>query len=78
MRIGKISLAAVAVATLAGAPVLAQVAATNTTVSRASAESADENNLDGSGIVIALLAVAAVVGGIIIASDNDEDAPTSP
>lgn len=77
MRIGKISLAAVAVVTMAGAPVLAQVAA-NTSVSRTSVESADEDNIAGSGVIIGILAAAAVIGGIIIASSNDEDAPTSP
>lgn len=77
MRIGKISLAAVAVVTIAGAPVLAQVAA-NTSVSRTSVESADENNIAGSGIIIGILAISAIIGGIIIAADNDEDAPTSP
>ena len=34
--------------------------------------------LGGSSWIIALLALAALVGGIVIASDNNDDAPTSP
>lgn len=78
MRIGKISLAAIAVVTMAGAPVVAQVVAAKSAVSRASAQTADENNLKGSGIIIGLLALTAIVGGIVIAAGNDDDAPTSP
>ena len=32
----------------------------------------------GSGIIIAILAAAAVIGGIIIAADGSENTPTSP
>ncbi len=79
MRIGKISLAAIAVVTMAGAPVLAQATAAKSAVSRASVEATDENNLEGgSGIIIALLAAAAIIGGIIIAAGNDDDTPVSP
>ena len=79
MRIGKISIAAVAIVTMAGAPVLAQATATKSAVLRANVEASDENNLaGGSGIIIALLAAAAVIGGIVIAADNDDDAPASP
>ncbi len=78
MRIGKISLAAIAVVTMAGAPVVAQVATAQSSEVRASVASDDENNIQGSGIIIAILAAAAIIGGIIIAADNDDDEPTSP
>lgn len=79
MRIGKISLAAIAVVTMAGAPVLAQATATKSAVSRASVEASDENNIQGgSGILIGLLALGALIGGIIVATGNDDDTPVSP
>ncbi len=79
MRIGKISLAAIAVVTMAGAPVLAQATATKSAISRASVEATGENNLEGgSGIILALLAAAAIIGGIIVAAGNDDDTPVSP
>jgi hypothetical protein len=38
-----------------------------------------ENELEGStSWIIAILALAAIVGGIVIASDNNDDSPTSP
>jgi len=38
-----------------------------------------QSELEGSsGWLIGLLALIAIVGGIIIAADNDEDTPTSP
>jgi len=83
MRFGKISLAAVAAASLVSAPVMAQSlspAAKSVGVSkikRAGASSQEENKA-ASGVIIALLAAAAVIGGIVIAAGNDDDGPTSP
>lgn len=38
-----------------------------------------QSELEGStSWIIAIVALVAIVGGIIIASDNDDDAPTSP
>ena len=38
-----------------------------------------QSELEGStSWIIAIVALAAIVGGIIIASDNNDDAPTSP
>lgn len=37
-----------------------------------------QSELEGSSWIIAVIALAAVIGGIIIASDNDDDKPTSP
>ena len=85
MRFGKISLAAVAAAALASAPVMAEslspsvkaVAASK--VKRAGAATKGESKLGGgSGVIVAVLAAVAVVGGIVIAAGNDDDAPTSP
>jgi hypothetical protein len=78
MRFGKISLAAVAAASLLIAPVAAQ-AAPAVKAERVSVQNEDENNLQGgSKIIIAILAAAAVIAGIVIAADNGDDSPTSP
>ncbi|PKP99666.1 MAG: hypothetical protein CVT74_07200 [Alphaproteobacteria bacterium HGW-Alphaproteobacteria-13] len=38
-----------------------------------------QSELEGSsGWIIALAALAAIIAGIVIASDNDDDTPTSP
>lgn len=80
MRFGKLGMAAVAAASLVSAPVLAQaVQPVSSQVERTGASAADESNLEGgSGIVLAILAAAAVIAGIIIAADGSEDTPTSP
>ena len=88
MRFGKIGLA-VATASLVASPVLAQSAAPaaklsvsatqSQSVRVGSAVSADEAKLEGgSGIIIAILAAAAVIAGIIIAADGNANTPTSP
>lgn len=83
MRFGKNSLAAMAAATLVVAPVTAQAAPTAkaaaTQVDRAGADRQGENKLEGgTGIILAILAAAAIIAGIIIAADNKDDTPTSP
>ena len=86
MRFGKISLAAVAAASLVSAPVMAQSlsvaskAVGASKVKRVGATSKQENKLGGrgSGVIAAILAAAAVIGGIVIAAGNDDDGPTSP
>ena len=84
MRFGKNSLAAIAAATLVLAPVAAQAApAAKSTataqVERVGADRKDENKLSGgTGILIAVLAAAAIIAGILIAADNNSDTPTSP
>lgn len=40
--------------------------------SRAGVGVAKENNLRGPGIIIAVLAIAAIIAGIIIAADDDD------
>lgn len=68
-------IAAIAATGLLATPVLAQ----SVNVERAPARSSDSNELEGeSGILIALLAAAAIIAGIIILADNEDDLPTSP
>tara|TARA_R110001599_G_scaffold169808_1_gene359802 strand:- start:62 stop:355 length:294 start_codon:yes stop_codon:yes gene_type:complete len=77
MKFGNLA-AAVAAVSLVAAPVAAQaVSSFAPTIERAGAKSAASEQLEGeNGILIALLAAAAVIAGIIIiAGDND---PTSP
>ncbi len=79
MRFGKLGMAAVAAASLVSAPVMAQAVESVSQPVRASAEASSENDLEGgSGIILAILAAAAVIAGIIIAADGSEDTPTSP
>ncbi len=85
MRFGKLSLAAIAAASLVSAPVMAQSlspaakAVATSKVKRAGASTKEENKLGGgSGVIIAVLAAAAVIAGIVIAAGNDDDGPTSP
>ena len=84
MRFGKISLAAIAAASLVTSPVMAQAlspaakAVSESKVKRIGADRDSESKLGGSGIFIAVLAAAAIVGGIVIAASNDDDEPTSP
>ncbi|VWX57497.1 hypothetical protein [Sphingorhabdus sp. 109] len=79
MRFGKIGMAAAAAASLVSAPVLAQASQPVSSAVRTSATVEGENDLEGgSGIIIAILAAAAVIAGIIIAADGSDDTPTSP
>ena len=46
---------------------------------RATSNVAGESELEGStSWIIAIVALAAIIGGIVIASDNNSDTPTSP
>jgi hypothetical protein len=84
MRFGKVSLAAIAAASLISAPVVASAATASKSVAaakskRAGAASKEESKLGGgSGVITAVLAAAAIIAGIVIAAGNDDDAPTSP
>lgn len=70
----RIAVAALAALAIAATPVLAQNA-----VQRVSSASAEDSEAEGStGIIIGIVAAAAVIGGIVIASDQDSDTPTSP
>jgi hypothetical protein len=77
MRFGKISLAAVAAASLVSAPVMAQ--SLSPAAKAVGANTQEESKLAaGTGVIIAVVAASAVVGAVVIASGNDDDAPTSP
>lgn len=78
MKFGKMT-AGFAAASLAVAPVAVQAAETVApAVERLGATSESSENLEGeNGILIALLAAAAVIAGIIIIADGDDE-PTSP
>ncbi len=79
MRFGKIGMAAAAAASLVSAPVLAQAVQPVSSVARTSATVENDSDLEGgSGIILAILAAAAVIAGIIIAADGSENTPTSP
>jgi hypothetical protein len=64
--------AATAVVTLAASPAIAETA-----FQRTAAPVKGENEL-GSGTLLAVLAAAAVIAGIIIAADGGSDDPVSP
>ncbi|WP_373487131.1 hypothetical protein [Blastomonas sp.] len=74
MKITKSVLAVAALASLAGAPVLAQ--ATSGQLRTASVDAEDSEAEGSTGIIIGVVAAAAVIGGIIIIADDDE--PSSP
>ncbi|NIJ38250.1 hypothetical protein FHR22_002961 [Sphingopyxis panaciterrae] len=60
------------------APVAAS-AAPSVDGARATSTVAGESELDGSsGWLLGLLALAAIIGGIFLLADNNDDAPTSP
>ncbi|HMN53644.1 MAG TPA: hypothetical protein PKC32_05570 [Sphingopyxis sp.] len=60
------------------APVAAS-AATSLDSARATSALGGESELEGStSWIIAIVALAAIIGGIILASDNNSDTPTSP
>lgn len=58
--------AAAAALTLVASPAVAQA-------DRASAPISDESEIGGSNIVLAILAVAAVIAGLILLLDNNDD-----
>ena len=46
---------------------------------RATSDVAGESELEGSTAwIVAIVALAAIIGGIVLASDNNSDTPTSP
>ena len=71
---GTASVALAPIAATAATPVPATVAA------RAAPASVDDSELRGrgSGVIIAILAAALIIVGIVIAADEDGDNPVSP
>ena len=74
MNIVKKASVALAVASMTVAPVAASAAP----VARVEADMNQQSELKGGSIILALLAAAAIIAGIIIAADGTDDAPTSP
>lgn len=61
------------------APVAASAAPAGFDGARTTASVDGQSELEGStSWIIALLALAAIIGGIILATDNNDDNPTSP
>ncbi len=77
MNLLKKAAISLAATSMVAAPVAAS-AATSLESARATSTMDGESQLEGSSWIIALVALAAIIGGIIIASDNDSDNPTSP
>ncbi|WP_374409134.1 hypothetical protein [Pelagerythrobacter sp.] len=71
-------LAATAAISMAAAPAIAQSASSaERAVAPISSESELGGDSDGSGVILAILAVAAIVAGIVIAVGGDDDEPVS-
>ena len=64
--------AATAALSLATAPAVAQ-----STVSRDAAPVSAESEVGGTGVILGILAAAAIIAGIIIAADGGNDDPVS-
>ncbi|MDO9368319.1 MAG: hypothetical protein Q7T68_07100 [Sphingopyxis sp.] len=68
-----------AISLAATSMVVAPVAATAAPAARAASVVDGQSELEGStSWILALLALAAIIGGIVLASDNNDDTPTSP
>ncbi|MDY7097426.1 MAG: hypothetical protein SXU28_04750 [Pseudomonadota bacterium] len=72
MKFRNIAMATAAVS-LAAAPAIAQA-----DFARASAPVSGESELEGSGIILGILAAAAIIAGIVIAADGGDDSSVSP
>ena len=80
MSFKKASLAAMLAVSMASTPVLAQTAPSAAPLSvaeRSGATTSDANELRG-GFLIPLLAILAVIAGVIVAVSGHNDNPTSP
>lgn len=76
MRLRNLAIA-IGASGLVAAPVFAQAADAPAARLGAPVDAAEEIGGGRNGIIIAVLALAAIVGGILIAIDDDEE-PTSP
>jgi hypothetical protein len=78
MRMGKL-LTAVVASSLIAAPAMATSATPLSAANNAKASTSAKksNELAGGGILIGILAFAAVAAGIYVAVDSDDDAPNS-
>ncbi|WP_315760559.1 hypothetical protein [Sphingomonas sp. Y38-1Y] len=81
MRLAKI-LATAAMVSMTAAPALAANGAAKLSVAqaktvRASTKSDDANKAIGAGAIVGVVAAAAIIGGIIIATDGDDDSDSN-
>ena len=79
MRIGKAITASVLAVSLVSSPALA--GAEKLAISAAAAQDGEYDDGEGAGIsgtVIAVLAAAAIAGGVAVAAGGSSDSPTSP
>jgi sugar phosphate permease len=76
MSFKKASVAAILAVSMASAPVLAQSAASLSVAARSGADASDSNELRG-GFIIPLVAVIAIILGIVAATGG-KDRPSSP
>jgi hypothetical protein len=77
MSFKKASVAAALALSMASTPVLAQSAAPLSVAARAGATTDDANDLRG-GFIIPLIAVVAIILGILAATGGGDDRPHSP
>jgi hypothetical protein len=84
MSIRKAAMAALVAASMVAVPTIAQAAepvaqklSVTKNVRQGAAKVARKNDLAGGSVIIAVLAAAAVIAGIVIAADGN-DAPASP
>jgi hypothetical protein len=77
MSFKKATVAAILAASMASTPVLAQSAAPLSVAARTGATTQDENELRG-GFIIPLVAVVAIILGILVLTGGNDDGPTSP
>jgi hypothetical protein len=77
MSFKKASVAAALAVSMVSAPVLAQSAAPLSVAARSGAATSDSNELRG-GFIIPLVAVVAIILGIILATGGSGDRPSSP
>jgi hypothetical protein len=82
MNLLKKAAISLAATSMIAAPVAASAAPAISAVSfndvRAVSAVEGESDLNGSSWIIALLALLAIIGGIVIAAGNNSDTPTSP
>lgn len=77
MSFKKASVAAMLAASMVASPVLAQSAAPLSVAARSGAQTSDANELRG-GFIIPLIAVVAIILGILAATGGSGDRPHSP
>lgn len=79
MSLGKLSVAAAVALSMTSAPVLAAASpASSLSVARAGATMSEESELGTGGFLIPLLALAAIIAGILVVIDDNDEEPESP